>query len=427
VTPGDRIEVSIEKNVYRGLGLGHHEGRVVFVSRVLAGDRVEVRIEAVERGFVRGVVERVLVSSPNRRVAPCPVADLCGGCAYQHARYESQPAVKAAILRETFARAGVRWTEDVPVVTGPEKGWRVRTTLHFSVIENSLRIGFRREGSHEVVEISSCLQISARLRRVAERFGEELRQQPMLWRHLSALELAESSDGKVVVAILVGDLGRAEMASLASLARIDSGLGGFGFRSARRSSELTALVGSPYVTHEVLGRSYRVHASSFFQGNRFLVGDLTAAVRDAVPEGSDVVELFAGVGLFTAALLPRVSRVRAVEIAQKAAEDFRFNLGDSSAAALREGDALVGLELLRPGRHEHIVLDPPRAGAGHRMVEAIVARKPEGIVYLSCDPTTLARDLAGFRKAGYDLADVRLFDLFPDTFHLETLVRLRPA
>ena len=427
MTPGDRIELAIEKNVYRGLGLGHHEGRVVFVPRALAGDRVLVRVEAVERGFVRGSIESVMAPSPSRRSAPCPVAEQCGGCAYQHASYGAQPALKAAILRETFSRAGVRYAREVPVTTGPEEGWRVRATLHFSVVDNALRLGFRREGSHEVVETSSCLQISTRLRKVAERFGDELRQQPMLWRHLSALELAESSDGKVVVAVLVGDLSRSEMVSLGGLARLDAGLGGLGFRGTRRSSELALSKGSPFVTHEVLGRTYRVHASSFFQGNRFLVGDLTAAVRDAVPEGADVVELFAGVGLFTAALLPRVSRVRAVEIATTAVEDFRFNLAESSLASVREADALVGLGQLRPGRREHILLDPPRAGAGHTLVEAIAARKPEGIVYLSCDPTTLARDLAGFRRAGYDIGEVWLFDLFPDTFHLETLVRLRPA
>jgi tRNA/tmRNA/rRNA uracil-C5-methylase (TrmA/RlmC/RlmD family) len=249
----------------------------------------------------------------------------------------------------------------------------------------------------------------------------------MLWRHLTALELTESSDGHNVVAVLVGDLPRSEWGGLMGLARVDTSLGGLGIRSARRVADVAILAGSPYVTQMVLGRPLRVHASSFFQANRFLVGDLASAVRDAVPEGSEVVELFSGVGLFTTALVSRVSRVRAVEVARTAIEDFRFNLASDAVASVREADALVGLRDLRPTRREHIVLDPPRAGAGRPLVDTIAARRPAGIVYLSCDPTTLARDLAAFRRAGYAIESVRLFDLFPDTLHLETLVRLRPA
>lgn len=427
MTPGELIEVVVEKDVYRGLGLGHHDGRVVFVFRALAGDRVRARVETVERGFARASVEAVISPSPRRRETPCLVAEQCGGCAYQHVRHESQPGLKVAILRETFARAGLRLGEDVPVTAGPEREWRTRATLHFDVVEGKLHLGFRREGSHDVVETHGCLQISARLRSAAGRLGDEFLHRPALWPHLTALELHESSDGSAIVAVVVGDLHRSEMTDVARQVRSDWGLTGLALRGTRRAAELTLLVGSPYVVHEVLGHDYRVHASSFFQGNRFLVGPLVEAVRRAVPEGADVVELFAGAGLFAAALAPRASRIRAVEVASPAVADFRFNLRQQANASITEADAQVGLAALRPGHQEQVILDPPRAGVGRGLVESIAARGPAGIVYVSCDPTTLARDVVGFRKAGYELAEVQVFDLFPDTFHLETLVLLKPA
>jgi len=258
---------------------------------------------------------------------------------------------------------------------------------------------------------------------------EALLGRPDLWRKVKGIDLAESPAGGALVAAVEADLEPRAAPSLAFLAEGAPGLSGLGVLGGGRPRRFLALRGSPYVRADVLGVSLRAHVRSFFQGNRFLVEPLARTVVDLLPPGGPVLDLYAGVGLFTLPLAARGDAVVAMERGQSAAEDAATNARAARLGRVRivKGDVGEGLRSWPKQAGERIVLDPPRTGAGGEVVAAIVARRPEAVVYVSCDPPTLGRDLAAFARGGYRPDRLLAFDLFPDTFHLETVVRLLPA
>ncbi len=425
---GDPVELTIEKGVYRGRGLGRVDGRVVLVARALPGERVRGRIAAAHAGYAEADLLEVLSPSPSRRPAPCPHAEDCGGCAYQALGPAAQLALKEAILRESLARAGAPFDGPIEATASPEAGWRVRATLHFAVDGAGLRIGFRKEGSRRVVPVTECLQLSGRVNAAARAAREALAGRRAIHPALRGLELFEAPDGSALVATLDTGLPAADATSLEPVGRAVPGLTGFGVRS--EDGRTRWLHGDPHVEATVLGQRIRAHASGFFQGNRFLLEPVVSAVLGLVPEdGAPALDLYAGVGLFALPLAARGAGVMAVEGAAGAAEDARWNVSRAGLAGrvrVVEDDVARALGAIPAREGEAVVLDPPRSGAGPAVVRAIAARRPSAVVYVSCDPPTLGRDLAQFATLGYRADAVRLFDLFPDTFHMETLVRLRP-
>ena len=424
--PGQLVEAVIEKGVYRGRGLGRVDGRVVFVPRAHPGDRVRARVTEVHAGWAEGALVEVLAAAPARRASPCPYVPRCGGCSYQDLGYEAQLRVKESVLRESLGRAGAPWEGPVAVHASPESGWRMRASLHFSTGENGLGLGLRQEGTRRVVDVRACLQLSERMNRAARALRDALAETPALGPRLRGLDLLESPDGGTLLASLETALAPHEAPALASLAARVPGLDGFGVATGPR---LQWLHGAPFVEASVLGVVLRARARSFFQANRFLLEPLARTVVDLVPAGDGrVVDLYAGVGLFALPLAARGERdVLAVEWASSAAEDARWAARRNGLDAVRvvTGDVAKALAEAGPGTGERIVLDPPRTGAGPEVVALVADRAPAAIVYVSCDPPTLGRDLAALAARGYRPDAVHLFDLFPDTFHMETVVRLR--
>jgi 23S rRNA (uracil1939-C5)-methyltransferase len=421
------VELDVEKAVYRGQGLARHQGQVVFVPRAAPGDRVRARIESARGGYVRARVEEVLRPGPGRRDAPCPLAERCGGCTYQGHDYEAQLALKEAILRETLARAGTPWDGAIAIHSSPEVGWRVRASLHVQMLPVGIRLGLHEEGTHRVVDLEGCLQLSEDMNLAQRAIAAALGRRPRLAEHVRHVDLAESADGRQRVAALETGLAAADATAASTIADEVPGLTGFGAVavSAGRETYLS-LRGEPWIEAVVDGITLRAHVRSFFQANRFLLGDLVAAVKSHTPPGGHVLDLYAGVGLFALPLARAAGQVRAVEIDAGAVAYGQENIARSGLANVRleRGDVAAALEALPVGDDERVVLDPPRAGAGPEVVAAIAARRPLSIVYVSCDPSTLARDLKGFAAAGYVPSAVELFDLFPDTFHLETVAAL---
>lgn len=425
---GDAVDVAIEKGVYRGRGLGRIDGRVVLVARALPGERVRARVVSVHAGYAEAEVVEVLEASADRREAPCAHAGECGGCAYQPLAPAAQLRLKEAILRESLARAGAPFEGDVVAASSPERAWRIRATLHFAVDGESLRLGFRREGSRRVVPVASCLQLSDRMSAAAWAIRDALASRGPLHRALRELELFEAPDGSALVATLDTGLPAAQASSLEPVGRAAGALTGFGVRAD--DGRTRWLHGDPHVEATVLGQRLRAHASAFFQGNRFLLEPLAREVLSLVPnDGAPALDLYAGVGLFALPLAARSrAAVTAVEGSAAAAEDARWNASRAGLAGrvrVVEDDVARALAGMPARRGEAVILDPPRTGAGPAVVEAIAARGPSSVVYVSCDPPTLGRDLARLVALGYRADAVRLFDLFPDTFHLETVVRLR--
>jgi 23S rRNA (uracil1939-C5)-methyltransferase len=426
---GDVVDLDIEKAVYRGLGLARHEGQVVFVPRAIPGDRVRARVESVTPGYVRALPEAVLQAAAPRRASPCPLFTRCGGCAYQDVDYAEQLRLKEGILRESLSRAGVRWEGEIPVRASPEEGWRTRATLHLEEVEGALRMGLHEEGSHRVVDIEACLQLSPAMNRGARALRAALDERRPDARRVHDVELAESMDGAGLVACLETEMDVTQAVGLARLADAVPGLTGLGVMAAdRRGRRYLNLRGDPHVEAEVHGLRLRSHIRSFFQGHRFLLRDLVGDVVGLTPAGGVVLDLYAGVGLFALAVAGQADQVLGAELNPAAVEDARANVEANQKAnvRVRQGDVQEALASWPAAPGERVILDPPRTGAGGAVVKAVAARRPDCVVYVSCDPPTLGRDLAAFAKAGYAPDTVRAFDLFPDTFHLETIVRLTP-
>ncbi len=424
---GDVLDLAIEKGVYRGLGLARHEGQVVFVPRGLPGDRVRARVEKVGRGFVRAGAEVLLSPAPERRQPPCPLFERCGGCAYQHLGYEAQLRLKEAVLRESLARAGTGWDGPIEVVASPETGWRSRARFHLQPVAGEWRLGLHEEGTHRVVDLDSCLQVTPGLVGAARGLLAALAAQPAWARRVSEIALAESDDGSARVGALAWEGDPADGSRLAAVASSAPRLTGLGLATAE-DRRYVGLHGSPYVETAVGDLRYRAHVLSFFQANRHLVGPLVERVREWSGGEGPVLDLFAGVGLFALALADGASGVIAVEQDARSSEDAEWNRERAGLDNVRivRTEVAAALSALPAGEPERVVLDPPRTGAGPEVVRAIAERHPRLVVYVSCDPPTLGRDLAAFASAGYVPDRVAVFDMFPDTFHLETVVRLVP-
>jgi 23S rRNA (uracil1939-C5)-methyltransferase len=278
-----------------------------------------------------------------------------------------------------------------------------------------------------VAELSRCLQVSDAMNAVFEALRARLADRPGLAARIDDVLLAEGRAGGGVVAGLAGRLSPAETSAALELAE-SPGLAGFGMRLGSRARESFVLLrGSAHVTSTVLGTPLRAHVLSFFQGNRFLVEPLAAHVRAVLPEGGTLLDLYAGVGLFALTLAPRAARVVGIESGGTAVEDAAFNAERSGRRNVRfvEGDVARTLATLPADPEERIVLDPPRSGAGADVVNAIAAREPLAVAYVSCDPPRLGRDLRTFTGHGYRVERIDAFDLFPDTFHLESVALLK--
>jgi 23S rRNA (uracil1939-C5)-methyltransferase len=425
---GDVVDLTVEKGVYRGLGLARHQGQVVFVPRGVPGDEVRARVETVRKGYVRARPTELLTPGPDRRDAPCPLFAACGGCAYQHLGYEAQLRLKADILRESLVRARVAWEGPIEVVPSPERSWRTRVRLHLEESSGTFRLGLYEEASHRVVDLDSCLQMSPELLAAARGLLAGFSARPHLAKGVSEVALAESGDGGARVAALFREGDAAGGTGLAALTGGTPWLTGLGLVAGGEGGRYVSLSGAPWIENEAAGQRYRSHVLSFFQANRHLLDPFVRRVREWTRRGAPVLDLYSGVGLMALALADGAPSVTAVEQDERSAADAEENARRSGSANVRTMRGEVGevLAALPEGSSEEIVLDPPRAGAGPAVVARIAARRPAGVVYVSCDPTTLARDLAAFAAAGYAPESLAAFDMFPDTFHLETVVRLAP-
>jgi tRNA/tmRNA/rRNA uracil-C5-methylase (TrmA/RlmC/RlmD family) len=372
-----------------------------------------------------------LEDGPGRRLSPCAFSGSCGGCAYQELDYSAQLRLKAEVLRESLARGGAPFDGEIEILGSPESGWRMRASLHCAVGAGGVAIGFHREASHEIVAFDPCGQLSARANAAVGGLRNVLGSRASLAARIDRIDLAESADSRVLVAALEGEsLHPGDAPGLASALREIPELTGAGFMTGGKvRSRFLPLFGDAFVHASVLGRVLRAHVRSFFQSNRFLYEDLARTVVDWVPPGGPVLDLYCGVGLFAIplAVRERENRFFGVEISESAVRDAQANAHGLPSVRFERSDVASALRHRPREAHERVVLDPPRTGAGPEVVAAIASRQPDALVYVSCDPPTLGRDLAHFARAGYRPDRLKAFDMFPDTFHVEAVARLVPA
>lgn len=394
------------------------DGRVVFVRHALPGERVRARVTQVRRDFLRADAVEVLVASPDRVEPPCPFArpGVCGGCDFQHATPAAQRALKTRVLTDQLERlgglGGIATTVE-PLPGGPF-GWRTR--VQYAVDEQG-RLGFHRHRSHHVVPVDRCL--------------------------IAHPELADLPTSlPVALAGPASDSGVGPpLGGSASESGVSLPLGGSVEAVASSGGDVTVLTrgsrddprwrvvtGPPRVVERVLDRPWTIDAAGFWQVHPAAPATLTEAVLDLLRPraGERAWDLYGGAGLFAAALAAHCGPVTVVESDRRAVASGRRALRDLPNVRFVEGDAARVLTDPRWRSVDLVVLDPPRSGAGRNVVTAIAARHPRAVAYVSCDPAAFARDVRTFGELGYALLEVRGYDAFPNTHHLESIGLFEP-
>jgi len=433
------VDVTVEKLVYGGDGLARREGTTIFVPFVLPAERVCAQPIERKKDFQRARLVRVIESSPERVTPPCPHFGVCGGCDYQHIPYDAQARYKTEILRETLRRTGkIAWAGEIQAHAAEpwhyrnRAQWKVRpaapdSSPHAGAPAAAMEIGYFKAHSSTLCAVRDCPILSPALLKVLLALRDALAA-GSLPREVREVEAFTNEDAATTPARVL----------------LTFTLSGFPSRLAEHAEKIRALLpeaesllfheprqgrmelfGPGFLPHTVGERTYRVGHFSFFQVNRFLTAELACQVAEAEPAGGKLaLDLFAGVGLFALPLADRFERVIAVESNPAAARDLEINAAGKSTIEVRTADAE---EFLRKFREpaDLAVVDPPRAGLAPEIVQRLAEIAPPRITYVSCEPPTLARDLRGFVDRGYEIVSIDLFDLFPQTFHMETIVRLR--
>jgi 23S rRNA (uracil1939-C5)-methyltransferase len=427
------FEFAPQKLVYGGDALGHYQGRTVLVPRALPGERLEVERVRTTKGVVHAQTLGILSAAPERVEPPCPYFGRCGGCHYQHLRPERQGPAKREILVETLRRIGrISWDAEIPLHSAGAWNYRNQAQLKVARQANGeVSLGFFEAESHRLVPIDECLIISPRLNAV---LGELRRAS---WSELAAfseIELLADDRDEEVRMTLRGSFDSMRAFEAEGLSRLAEKclalLPGVTSVGIERGREFLVF-GKPALSYAVGDFSYQVSHGSFFQACRFLLPELVAAVAsgaESAPEDRDTLalDLFAGVGLLTLPLARRFGQVIAVESNLRAAADLAANVEAHAFPNVRAVPqaAFDFLRRFAQTGADLAVIDPPRAGVGFPTLELLAGLLPRRIHYLSCHPPTLARDLACLLERGYQLDSLELFDLFPQTFHIESLARL---
>ena len=429
------MQVKIEKLIYGGDGLARlpaddrGRGKSVFVPFVLEGEQAEVTLTEQKPGFARGRIQSVVAASPHRREPPCPYFQGCGGCHYQHSSYTHQLEIKQAVLVETLKRtAKLDLDCELQVHGSPEWNYRNRTRLKVQS-GGEFALGYYRFRSHDLLPIEQC-PISSPLINRAIAATWEMGRSGKLQECLRELEFFAGSDDTALLIEAYCSRGTpvSDAQSLAeqlsgTLSEVQ-GVVAFEQSDVARGTDpkRLAATGNPQIQYQAAGRNYRVSAGAFFQVNRLLINDLIEVVCSH-QTGQLAIDLFAGVGLFSAVLSQSFAQVIAVEASQTAHADLKHNCGPEVKAVLATTEQYleqVSSEL----RPDLVVADPPRSGLGENVIRDLARLKPARLVYVSCDPATLARDLRMLVDSGFRIETAHLFDLFPQTYHIESVFHL---
>lgn len=421
------MEVKIEKLIYGGEGLAHHEGHTVFVPFVLPNEVVAVEPVESKKKFVRGRVERLLTPSAERTAAPCPHFGVCGGCHYQHIPYEAQVQYKIEILRETLGRIGhIRWDGAIEAHTASPFQYRNRAQWKIRPASGRTppAAGYLRAGSSELCPVTECPIISPRLAKVFAALRQLLSQEKMSATLAEMEVFVDAADEKTLVSSSVEEFNQATPRLLDTLRSSLPGVETVLLLDPR--GEHMELSGPGFLTYDVGGFRYRVGHLSFFQVNRYLIPELMDTLLEQ-EKGDLALDVYAGVGLFTLPLARRFSTVVGVESDPAAARDLHANIVANRLAARRVHSLAETFLASWKQTPDFVILDPPRAGVTRQALVQLRQLAPKRIAYLSCDPSTLARDLELLTSDNgrYEITDLHLFDLFPQTYHIESLARLR--
>ena len=403
-------QIQLTTLVYGGEALGRlPDGRAVFVPMALPGETVNIRLIEERRNHARAELLEVLEPSPERITPRCAHFGLCGGCHYQHMPYEAQLAAKTAILRDQLERIGrLREPSVLPAVPSPLP-FNYRNYVQFHLTSQG-RLGFHTILGDSLFELGECHLPEEVLNTVWPQLDFETL--PELER--IGLRLGVDDDLQLILESSEAQPPEFSVEDLTLSAVHLSAAGPL------------VLAGSEYVLIDILGRAFRVSAPSFFQVNTLMAEAMVnhvlahLAILHPLEPDSTVLDVYCGVGLFSAFLAQKAGRLIGVESSTSAVEDFINNLDEFENVEIYEdaAEAVLPQLTLQP---DLILVDPPRSGLDRRALDGILALAPETLVYISCDPATLSRDARRLTTGGYQLWQVTPFDLFPQTYHIESI------
>jgi len=438
------LELSIDKLVYGGDGLARlpadekGRGKTVFLPYVLPGERVDATLMQNRSGFARARLNKVVTASPDRVEPKCGYFGRCGGCQYEHASYSAQGRFKVEILRETLRRtAKLELACEIELHVG--EPWHYRNRTRMRVLHApSFALGYFRADSHELLAVERCPISSPLVNRGIAMVWEQGRASKVPSSVHGVQFFANQDDSTLLAELFVRpQSGGAEVGVFAQtlLAELDAITGVVIFATSpfedesRQKAPLSSahderstVVGNRSLTYRAAGRDYRVSGGSFFQTNRFLVDELVE-VATAGAAGQIALDLYAGVGLFTVPLAAKFDEVVAVETSPHAVADLQYNVGGNVKAVRATTEAFLEKQAAQI-KADFVLLDPPRAGLGEKAAAALCRTSAGMVTLVSCDPATLSRDLRLLLESGFKVAKAHLFDLFPQTAHMETVLQL---
>lgn len=438
-------EAVITDYTTEGQGIAHIEGITVFIPNAIAGERVKVRIETLRKTWAAGKITEILEKSPHRVNRECPVAKLCGGCNFWHMDYQEELRLKAQRVQTCLNRLAGEQLTQMPILAAPTcHGYRNKAQYPVSSKKGRAYAGFFRAGTHDVVENSRCLILPRETDLVKDTVIDYVNQYHIstydeenhrgLLRHIYVRRGAVS--GQILVCLVVNGEGLPHAEQLVEELKKIPGFTTLVLSVNTRKGNAVlgdrfiTLYGPGFIEDTLCGLNFRLSPRSFYQVNHHQAQRLyqTAIDLAGITKSDTVLDLYCGVGTITLAMAASAGRVLGVEVIPQAVEDARDNARRNGIqnAQFFCGDAgQAALELEKQGIHPDVItVDPPRKGLNADTIEAICRMSPRRLVYVSCDPATLARDVSALKDRGFHLQSAQTADLFPRCAHVETVALL---
>jgi len=398
-------EITLVTMTYGGDAMGRlPDSRAVFVPFGLPGERVRVRLVEEKKNFARGEIVEILEPSPDRIGANCKHFGVCGGCQYQNLPYEKQLQAKQDILIDQLKRIGKIENPPVKPMVACPNPWNYRNHVQFSLDQGG-NLGFQAPNSNRVIPISECHLPES----IINDLWHQLEFEPET--NVERVSLRAGMDGDLMLVL------ESETPETPEL-EIEAGIS----ITHVYEENTVVIAGSAHILMRVLDRDFKVSAASFFQVNTVMAEKMVQHLLACLPVSvsTTLLDVYCGVGLFSAFLAPKCGRVIGIESSESSCEDFTVNLDEFDNVELYEGEAEEVIPYLE-ANPDVVLVDPPRAGLDKAVVDGILKLGPSLIAYVSCDPSTLARDAARLINGGYKLKEVTPFDLFPQTYHIESI------